>query len=272
MRFGSIVLLLSLLSSCAAHKHLERSQATPVAEQSSATADVARVQNTPYIPKFKDAPPASRAWLSKASRYFLEIALGSEYGLGDFTVKKWVDDIRIELIGHPTEADRQTVQAVLADINDLIGLQVKIHQVSENGNVKVHFIPHSEFYQFEPNGIVFYGGFFWSWWNYAGEIFRARVVIGSDRIEQIHRDHLIREELTQILGLMNDSNRYQSSIFYQGHSLTQEFSEMDKTIIRLLYNEGISAGMTDYQVKSIISGKENLGVATPASATSPATK
>jgi hypothetical protein len=48
--------------------------------------------------------------------------------------------------------------------------------------------------------------------------------------------HFIREELTQGLGLINDSWKYPESIFYQGDSKTIEYTELDKAIIQKLYN------------------------------------
>ena len=48
--------------------------------------------------------------------------------------------------------------------------------------------------------------------------------------------HLLREELTQSLGLFNDSWKYPESIFYQGWSTVTEYSDMDKRLIDMLYN------------------------------------
>jgi hypothetical protein len=48
--------------------------------------------------------------------------------------------------------------------------------------------------------------------------------------------HLLREELTQSLGLCNDSYDYPESIFYQGWTETTEYTEIDKELIQMLYN------------------------------------
>jgi hypothetical protein len=48
--------------------------------------------------------------------------------------------------------------------------------------------------------------------------------------------HLLREELTQSLGLGNDSFRFPESIFYQGWTNTTSYAEIDKKIIQKLYN------------------------------------
>ncbi len=180
--------------------------------------------------------------------YFREIVLGSEYGLGALTVKKWRRNIRIEVSGHPTLQDLATLQRVITDLNNIIAPKIQIELTHGNGNVKLMFIPHDEFYQYEPPGIIFYGGFFRTWWHPTGEIYKGCVVIGSDHVDQHHRSHLIREELTQTLGLMNDSMKFKDSIFYQGNSEVTSFSSLDKRVIKRLYSSDIHAGMNSDQL------------------------
>ena len=48
--------------------------------------------------------------------------------------------------------------------------------------------------------------------------------------------HLLREELTQSLGLFNDSDKYPNSIFQQAWTETTEYSEIDIKMIHMLYN------------------------------------
>lgn len=202
--------------------------------------------------------PASNFAASSANRhnktisYFMEVAMGSEYGLGNFSVRRWEEDIRLEVLGNPTREDLETLHRVMREINELIAPRVTMRIVDSGGNVELYFLPHSEFHRFEPRGIVFYGGFFWTWWKPTGEIHRGRVVIGSDRLTQQHRSHLIREEMTQILGLMNDSDQYPESIFYQQHSEVLKYSALDRQVIRLLYSQPLECGMLDYQVEQYL--------------------
>ena len=212
-------------------------------------------------PLYTLATPARKSYRpSQEMRYFLEVALGSEYGMANFSIKKWRHDLDIEVVGTPTEEDLRTVDRVIADLNLLIGPSVQMRRVAGGGNVRLHFVPHQEFYHYEPRGIVFYGGFFWGWWNTAGEIERARVVIGSDRMDQHLRNHYIREELTQILGLMNDSHKHPDSIFYQEYSETDHFSELDQRVIRMLYNRMVRPGMTDFQLMEILGELEKTAL------------
>lgn len=147
--------------------------------------------------------------------YFSEIAFGSEYGFSNYEIKKWENDVELQVMGHPTQQDIAALAAVIADLNQLISPNLHITLVENGGNAEIHFIPHSEFYQFELPGLLFYGGFFRNWWQANGEIYRGLVVIGTDKTDQELRTHLIREELTQMLGLMNDSVKYPDSIFFR---------------------------------------------------------
>ncbi len=64
--------------------------------------------------------------------------------------------------------------------------------------------------------------------------------------------HVLREELTQSLGLMNDSFKYKNSIFYQGNSEVTSYSDIDKQIIKILYSNRISPSMSKGAVKQTI--------------------
>ena len=59
-------------------------------------------------------------------------------------------------------------------------------------------------------------------------------MVASEGITQQERSHLIREEITQSLGLFRDSWRYPDSIFYQGWTATGEYASIDGPTIRLL--------------------------------------
>ncbi len=183
--------------------------------------------------------------------YFLEIALGSEYGNASPVVRKWVSDIRIKVIGSPTNEDRMTLNRVIEEINAIIS-RTKLKIDEQNPNVKIYFVPESDFSIYEPNYVPTNLGFFWVRWNASSEIIRSRIMISTDRITPKERSHLIREELTQSLGLMKDSWTYQDSMFYQGWTDTTTYAEIDKVIIEMLYRSEISPGMTGRQAKEIL--------------------
>lgn len=175
-------------------------------------------------------------------QYFLEISLGSEFGNRQARIKKWRQDIHIQVKGQPTQTDLQTLKQVINELDGLITPEIK--PANNDTNMEIYFIPEHQFSETEKHYKPHNLGFFWARWDPATyEIYRARILISSTGITQQERNHLIREELTQSLGLMNDSRRHSDSIFYQPWSRVTKFSETDKAIIKLLYQESIQPGM-----------------------------
>lgn len=209
-----------------------------------------------------------RSYTTAQINYFLEVALKSEYADSEPTIKKWDRDINIKVLGSPTLEDLKTLRTVIDELNTLVSgirLQVvslagdsskdissnKPRTLGNNPNVEIHFIPESKFAQHEPNYQPPNYGFFWGWWNDHHAIHRSRVLISTDGVTQQERSHLIREELTQSLGLMEDSDQYSDSIFYQGWTDTNHYAEIDKAVIEMLYRPEIHPGMTKSQVLEI---------------------
>ncbi len=184
--------------------------------------------------------------------YFIDIALGAEFGDEIPVIKKWIDDVRIKVNGEPTEADLQTLINIIDDLNELVA-GIKIKLVDRNENLIITFSPETEFSTIDPNYVPTNYGFFWTLWhddNFV--IYDANILVSSTGITQQERSHLIREELTQSLGLMNDSNKYKDSIFYQEWTDVTKFSDVDKAIIKLLYLKKIKPGMSKEQVLKVL--------------------
>ena len=184
--------------------------------------------------------------------YFTEIALGAEFGDEIPVIKKRTDNIRIKADGEPTKADLQTITDIVDDLNELIdGIKIKL--VEKKENLTITFSPENQFKSIDQNYVPTNYGFFWALWhddNFV--IYDASILVSSADITQQERSHLIREELTQSLGLMNDSNKYKDSIFYQGWTYIKEFSELDKSVIKLLYLKKIKLGMSKEQVLGVL--------------------
>jgi len=180
--------------------------------------------------------------------YFFETAFGAEYGSSIPVLHKWTSNTRIKVNGMPTSTDLNTLNQLIAELNTLVsGISLSI--VSDNPNVEIYFTTVSQFPLIEPNYVSGNMGFVWVWYNAAGAIFKGRILIASDMVSQQGRSHLIREELTQNIGLLKDSWRYQESIFYQGWADTIAYAPIDCSIIGLLYDPSLRPGMTQDQVK-----------------------
>lgn len=185
---------------------------------------------------------ASRAYSEEALSYFAEVALGSEFGSDFQVIRKWTADVRITVQGTPTDTDMATLSDVVADLNDIID-PIEIEIVDSTGNVDLHFGPESEFETIEPNYVPVNLGFFWVWFDDTDSISNAHILISTTGVTQVERNHLIREELTQSLGLMNDSFTYEDSMFFQEWTETAAYSALDELLIEMLYQPEISSGM-----------------------------
>ena len=143
--------------------------------------------------------------------YFLEIAIGAEFGNGNAVVHKWVQDLRVQVKGSPSSEDEDLFRQIMAEINELIK-GVRLDLVNEDPNVEIYVVPQEEFPNYLSTYVPGNIGFFWVNFNAQQELYRSTILIDSNQSSGI-RAHLIREELTQTLGLMRDSWRYSSSIF-----------------------------------------------------------
>lgn len=181
--------------------------------------------------------------------YFMEIAIGSEYNQEAIPrVRKWSGDIRIQTLGRPTIEDLRTLQTIISEINSLTNSAIRMSLVDRNPNVTIHFVPEAQFRRIEPAYVPVNFGFFVTRWDNRGIINRANVLITTTGVTQKERSHLIREELTQSLGLMRDSYRYADSMFYQPWTDVTRYSDLDKALIRMLYLPDLKPGMARAEV------------------------
>lgn len=185
--------------------------------------------------------------------YFVEIAFGPEFGGGPREIRKWTSDVEIEVHGEPNADDLITLYDVVADLNAII-TTIEIRVVDGDGNVDVHFAPVSSFADIEPNYVSGNMGFFWVWWDARGSIVRSRVLVSTTGLTQQERNHIIREEITQQMGLMSDSYSYPDSVFQQAWTTTQEYSPLDEMLISMLYLPRVEVGMDDVEALAAIGG------------------
>lgn len=191
--------------------------------------------------------------------YFSSIALGSEFGHLEERIIKWNTDIKIQVHGSPTTSDLEELGNVVDELdellshpnNDDINIEVVSGHDANDANVDIHFVPRNEFRQYQPNanpsarGLVVTSAS-----NY--QIENAQILITTTHVSQEERSHVIREELTQSLGLLQDNYWYPDSIFYKGLSNTNQFSDIDRTLVKMLYRRDILPGMDDAQIRNVL--------------------
>jgi hypothetical protein len=193
----------------------------------------------------------SRKYTQAQIDYFVEVALGSEFGDSHTTIKKWDKDVRIKVLGSPTQQDAKMLRTVINEINSITdGVHLQLN--SQNPNVTIYFVSESNFRKYEANYSPINLGFFWDLWKENNIIYNSKILISIDGVTQTERSHLIREELTQSLGLMKDSYRYKDSVFYQGWTSVTQYADIDKALIEMLYRPEIRPGMTKSQVLQVL--------------------
>ncbi len=184
--------------------------------------------------------------------FFVEIALGAQFGDKTPVIRKWYKDLRIQVLGQATPDDMKTLRKTIEELNELMG-GINIFLSYYEPNVSMYFAPESDFKKILLEYVPKYDGFFWTWWN-ENTITEARILIADRDITQERRSHNIRQLLTRSIGFLNNSKLYPESIFYSEHSETTEFADIDRTVIKMLYSTNIKHGQTAEELRRWLSG------------------
>lgn len=203
-------------------------------------------------------------WLDKAfiETAFYNVALQHEYSSGTKPLAKWQQPIKI-WIDHRV-GDKELHQE-LAELHIQHLAQVTQHPISlvdkeSEANVKWIYTRQSKWISESKrvlnlksiehlNSAICTAGYRT---NAKGEIVYAGIIIPVDQARS--RGKLIAcivEEITQVLGLPNDSDTAYPSIF-NDHTPEDLLSTLDVVLLQLLYEPELKPGMTKTQVKPIV--------------------
>jgi hypothetical protein len=172
----------------------------------------------------------------EAMSYFKEIAYGTEFNGELSSPYKWKSDMKIYVDGQKPEYLMSELKRIVAELNDIINpIDIKFVSTKELSNFVIYF---GDGKTFDQKYNLVYPKYLEDNWGYF-ELYGSTGVMYVDlyRANEIdEQKHLLREELTQSLGLVNDSWKYKNSIFYQGWTTTTEYSDIDRELIDILYN------------------------------------
>lgn len=199
-------------------------------------------------------PPSPYGEHSKESvDYLLELGFCSELLIcNNPIIRKWNSPIRIQLHGNYTKQEDNELNKIISELSELTGLNIK--KVTNNPNINIYFVNQHEFKtyipQYDESNIQ--NGVFILFSDNNNNNERATICIQTD-LHAFTRLHLLREELTQSLGLMQDSYKYTDSIFQQDPQFKPiQYSQLDTQVIKLLYNKKIKTGMTKQEVIKLL--------------------
>lgn len=89
----------------------------------------------------------------------------------------------------------------------------------------------------------------WIYWDGGFNITRGSMLVDITKLDSLDcQKHILREELTQGLGLLNDTFDHPASIFYQRYTCFPSYADIDLALLELFLSNKIQAGMTSSQV------------------------
>lgn len=167
--------------------------------------------------------------------YYDEIVMNSEFNGPRSEAFRWTTNMKIYVEGEPTSELLSELKRVVGELNDIINpIDLVIVNNRNEANMFVYFGSADGFSRQHPS--VNKSRLSNNWGYFSVEPGRGMMYVDTYRANNDEQKHLLREELTQSLGLVNDSKKYPESIFYQEWTTTTEFAPIDKELIDMLYN------------------------------------
>ncbi len=191
--------------------------------------------------------------VDEISKYFIKIVFGSEYGNisnKPKVISKWSGNIGISIQGRATNQLAAITGKHLNSLSRITGLRFK--QVAANSpmqSISIIFLKRDEMFAIKGEGIdpnvikklASSGGcYFMAFHKPPQRIVKAIIAVNIERPIGL-TDSCILEEITQSLGLPNDSNKMRPSIFSDLDHETN-LSRTDKILVRTLYDKRMVAG------------------------------
>lgn len=207
---------------------------------------------------------AAEAWQSPdyLQQAFVEVALRSEYVPGEQAVRKWQQPVKVWLEHHAEPADKHRLLTSyhLQHLAQMTGHPVMLAAQPAEANMVVVFSLASRWHQdiaavsgqsrprVPADAVCMFGLTL----DAQKAIRRAWVVIPVDHAQE-HRSLVscIVEEITQAMGLPNDSEKVYPSVF---NDKTPEslLTGLDALLLQMLYLPGIKPGMREAQVRPVL--------------------
>ena len=172
-------------------------------------------------------------------KYFNSIATNHEFSSGKFQPRRWRKDMKIYVKGDKPDYLMSELNKIVDELNDIINtINIKVVNSESESNFVIFFGGQSGYNDICSSSIGL------TEHNYGLFVVDGGVSIGGGSMyvdterssTTSAKKHLLREELTQSLGLFNDTYDYPNSIFYQGWTETNEYAPIDIELISMLYN------------------------------------
>jgi hypothetical protein len=183
----------------------------------------------------------------------MEIVFGSEFvGEDSGTVRKWTAPVRIAIYAKDPGRDRGLVEPVLQQLHDLTGLDIQLVDRSapdQNGYILI--LGRDQFYAYAQSHLSpgknprtnTYLDCFGIFAADRGGVINELTAVIPDFASDASKRACVIEEVTQALGLPNDSFTVKPSIFNDDDEY-QDLTWQDELFLRVLYDARVQPGMS----------------------------
>ena len=190
-------------------------------------------------------------------QYFKEISLGFEFGGASEITRKWASDVFITVEGEMPDYLLSELSLIIEEINELAtdGFSVSLADKTTSSNFRIFFGSGAAYGELNPNAssaVSSNRGLFYVSWNANQNLVQGDMYVDVFAVAEVFQRHLLREELTQALGLAMDSSRYPNSIFQQSWTDVTEYAPIDRELIRLLYHPKMVSGLDEDSVTDVL--------------------
>lgn len=218
------------------------------------------IENNGEDPSEEDTDnPILTSFQRRTISYFKEIALGFEFGNASETTRKWLSAMKIYVHDGAPQVLLDELNIIIDDINALTtdDFTMEIVEDKANSNYEIFLGTAADYAILEP-GLADqteanFGLFNVSFGGGGQEIVGGTMYVDTERATEMEQKHLLREELTQSLGLAKDSSKFSDSIFQAAFSTkVVAYSTIDEELIRLLYHPEMKVGLNEDSVEDVL--------------------
>ena len=186
---------------------------------------------------------------------FCKITLENEFNKKKTPCKKWENNIKIYVFfqEYITQLDVE-LNSIINEINSMSDTIKLIRVDNKNdANLEIFLCSHKMYKKISPksewNNIDNNYGLSTIYYNNRYIIQKGRIYVDIYRTKELKcQKHLLREELTQSLGLVNDIYM-DNSIFNKKWECTNSYTYFDRLIIKFFLSKHIKAGMDENDIK-----------------------
>jgi hypothetical protein len=182
-----------------------------------------------------EEPKTKKVHSQEVLDYYDEIVMNSEFDGRSASAFKWDSDMKIYVEGEPTSELLSELSRIVSELNNIIDpVDIEVVSDRDNANYFVFFGSPDGFATAHPD--INRSQLVDNWGLFQVSKNKGKMYVDIYRADLVEQKHLLREELTQSLGLLNDSYKYPESIFYQKWTSTTEYADIDIELIDMLYN------------------------------------